>query len=269
MTMKKAERAAAITHLLTENPNRDFSLGYFADRFGCAKSSISDDIKLVRTAMESSGLGYLETTSGTKGGVRYVPYVSKEESLRILEKLRARFLEPDRVLGSGFLYLSDIMFDPETVKGVARIFAKQFACLDADMIITVETKGIGIALFTAELLGLPLAVIRRESRVSEGSTVSINYFSGSADRIQQMSVSKRAIKQGARAIIIDDFMRGGGSIKGIQDMLAEFGATAAGVGVVVVSGGLENKKIKSFTPLLLMNGDEDKNISIDINRAVI
>ena len=43
--------------------------------FGCAKSSVSDDIKLVREAIDAAGLGYLETTSGAKGGVRYVPYI--------------------------------------------------------------------------------------------------------------------------------------------------------------------------------------------------
>ena len=267
--MKKAERIAAMTHVLSENPNRDFSLGYFAQEYGCAKSSISDDIKLVRTALESAGLGYLETTSGIKGGVRYVPYISKKEGLKVLEELRDRYMEPDRLLGSGFLYTSDIMFDPVTVRGAARIFARQFASTDADMVVTVETKGIGIALFTAELLNLPLAVIRRESRVSEGSTVSINYFSGSTDRLQQMSISKRAVKAGSRAIIIDDFMRGGGSIKGIQDMLAEFGAEAAGVGVVVVSGGLENKKIKSFTPLLIMNEGESGGVEIEINKDIL
>ncbi|MCR4725467.1 MAG: pur operon repressor, partial [Clostridia bacterium] len=40
--MKKTQRICIITHILTENPNRDFSLGTFAEQFGCAKSSISD-----------------------------------------------------------------------------------------------------------------------------------------------------------------------------------------------------------------------------------
>ena len=54
--------------------------------------------------------------------------------------------------------------------------------------------------------------------MSEGSTLSINYFSGSYDRIQKMSLSKRAVKPGMKALIVDDFMRGGGSTKGISDI---------------------------------------------------
>ncbi|MBQ2456451.1 MAG: pur operon repressor, partial [Firmicutes bacterium] len=98
-----------------------------------------------------------------------------------------------------------------------------------------------------------------------GSTVSINYFSGSADRIQQMSLSKRAMKPGTRCIIIDDIMRGGGSIKGIEDMLAEFDASAVGIGVVVVAGGTGGKKIGNYLPLLLMSEDADKKLRMDIN----
>ena len=56
--IKKAQRVCMITHLLTENPNKDYSLGHFAEMFGCAKSSISDDMKLVRASMEAAGLGF-------------------------------------------------------------------------------------------------------------------------------------------------------------------------------------------------------------------
>jgi purine operon repressor len=112
-------------------------------------------------------------------------------------------------------------------------------------------------------------VPRSERRVSEGSTISVNYFSGSADRIQQMSLSKMALKPGMRALIIDDFMRGGGSIKGIEDMLREFDAVTAGIGVIVVAGGRDNKKIGDYTPLLLMNEEDKYRIRMDINPDVI
>ncbi|MCF0149919.1 MAG: pur operon repressor [Firmicutes bacterium] len=267
--MKKIERVCAITHILTENPNRDFSLGYFAELFGCAKSSISEDIKLIRETMDDGSLGTLETTAGTKGGVRYVPAISQEETEKILLGLKKAFEEDDRMLGSGLLYTSDILFNPDYMKGAARIFARQFARSGADMVVTVETKGIGVALFTAELLHLPLAVLRRESRVSEGSIVSVNYMSGSSARIQQMSLSKRALKPHTKALIIDDIMRAGGSIKGIEDMLAEFDAQCCGIGAVIVAGGIEGKKIGDYVPLLLMNETENNKVTMDINPLLL
>ena len=249
--MKRAQRACAITHILTENPNRDYPLGYFAEKFGCAKSSISEDLQIVRDATEATGLGYVETTSGARGGVRYVPYISSRLSAPQLNKYSEELAKPERALGSGFIYTTDLMSDPGFVCLAARIFARHFAATEADMVVTVETKGIGVAMETARLLALPLVVIRREAKVSEGSTISINYFSGSADRIQKMSLSKRAVKPGSRAIIIDDFMRGGGSIKGMEDMLREFEARTAGVGVVIVAGHNDGKKIGSYFPIFI------------------
>ncbi len=247
--MKRAQRACVITQILTENPNKDFPLGYFAEKFGCAKSSISEDLQIVREAAESTGLGYVETTSGARGGVRYVPYISSELAAPQLIKFSQELADPDRVLGSGFIYTTDLMSDPAFVTLAGRIFARHFAATDADMVVTVETKGIGVAMETARLLDMPLVVIRREAKVSEGSTISINYFSGSADRIQKMSLSKRAVKPGSKAIIIDDFMRGGGSVKGMEDMLREFEAKTAGVGVVIVAGHGEVKKIGNYFPI--------------------
>ena len=266
--MKRSERTCAIMQILTDNPNKDFSMGSFAAMFGCAKSSISEDIKLVRDAMDEVGLGYVETTSGSKGGVRFVPYLSDERVAAIMERVKTMFEEPDRMLGSGFLYTSDIMYDPVIVEGLAGIFAKRFAAIDADIVVTVETKGIGVALFTARLLNLPLAIIMRESKISEGSTVSINFFSGSTDRLQKMSLAKKAIAPGARAIIIDDFMRGGGSIKGMKDMLREFDATCVATGVVVAAEGGKASRASEVFPLLLMH-EEASGVSFSVNPELL
>jgi purine operon repressor len=269
--MKRTERACRITQTLIENPNKLFSLGFFAKLFYCAKSSISEDIKAVKTAVAANGYGFVETTAGAKGGVRYIPYLSYEMAMQTLNEVKAMFLEPDRVLGSGFLYTSDMMFSPSVAKGVAGIFARHFAQSEATCVVTVETKGIAVAAFTAGMLDLPLIVLRRESKISEGSTLSINYFSGSADRIQKMSLAKRAIKPGEKALIIDDFMRGGGSIVGIKDMLREFDAETVGIGVVVVANSNQRKNIGEYFPLLLLDTDEKNEYvsNVEINPQII
>ena len=262
--MKRAQRACIITQILTENPNKDYPLAFFAEKFGCAKSSVSEDLQIVRQSVEETGLGYIETTAGARGGVRYVPYISKAESSGELIRFSQALAQPDRSLGSGFIYTTDLMSDPVFVTLSARIFARHFAATEADAVVTVETKGIGVAMMTARLLNLPLVVIRREAKISDGSTISINYFSGSADRIQKMSLSKRAIKPGCRAIIIDDFMRGGGSVKGMQDMLSEFDAKTVGVGVVIVAGRDEQKKIGSYFPIFHYDDSGEKcRVSVD------
>ncbi len=268
--MKRTERVGALIKILTESPNRIYSLQYFCDLFGAAKSSVSEDIQSASQAIAVTGSGYLETIAGSKGGVRFVPDISQKEIEALQAEFSRRLVDPSRLLGGNFLYTSDIFYDSDLVTRTARVFAKKFQGCGADCVATVETKGIPLAFTVAHMLGIPLAVIRREAKISEGSTVSINYFSGSYDRLQKMSMSKRAIVPGAKVLIIDDFMRGGGSIVGISEMIGEFSGTVVGVGVAIASLTPEKKKISDYTCLVYLGKihAEEKKISILPNDSI-
>lgn len=256
--MKRSHRVGAICQILTESPERVFNLKYFCDRFSAAKSSISEDISAAKEAVEATGYGYIETIPGAAGGVKYVPDISPEQAAEVQQHLCDLLREDGRILGGGFLYTSDIMYDPAIVKDMARIFAKKFRESGANYVATIETKGIPVAFMTAQLLNLPVVVVRRETKISEGATVSINYFPGSSERLQKMSISKRAAAPGSKALIIDDFMRGGGSIKGIVEILSEVDIEVVGIGVAIVNTKPENKKVSDYFPIVYL-GDVDEN----------
>ncbi|MBR5129343.1 MAG: pur operon repressor [Firmicutes bacterium] len=262
--MKRTERVGAMIKILMDSPSKVFSLQYFCDAFDVAKSSISEDIHLAASSVKATGSGYIETISGAKGGVRFVPDISPEKLSQLQEEFCQRIQDNSRMLGGGFLYTSDIMFDMDLVNRLAVVFAKKFKDRDADYVATVETKGIPLASMVAHQLNLPLVVIRREAKISEGSTVSINYFSGSYDRIQKMSISKRAVEPGTKALIIDDFMRGGGSTKGIVDILSEFDVSVVGVGIAIANAKPEKKKIDDYTAIAYLGevNEEDRTIEV-------
>lgn len=268
--MNKKHRIGALMELLSNSPSKVFSLNDFCTMFGAAKSSISEDITTAREIAEMTGLGYIETMPGSAGGVRYVPHISNEKVKQYQENLCRKINDSSRILGGGFLYTSDIMFDPAAVGEMASIFARKFKDHGADYIVTIETKGIPLAMKTAELLNLPCVVVRRDARISEGATMSINYLSGSSEHMQKMSISKRAAMSGTRAIIIDDFMRGGGSIKGISDILAEFDTQVVGIGVAIVNIAPEKKRVSNYTPLVYLGkvDEETKNIEISPNSQI-
>ena len=48
-----------------------------------------------------------------------------------------------------------------------------------------------------------------------------------------MSLSRRALSPGMKVVIVDDFMKAGGSARGLVDLVGEFGAEVAGIGVLV------------------------------------
>ena len=264
--MKRTERVGAMLQILRENPSKVFSLGYFCDLFGCAKSSVSEDVSAARRALDISGFGRIETSAGARGGLRYIPSISAKAAESLLAELEKKLQDRSRILANGFLYTSDIMFSPVISRGVGQIFAAKFEGAGADCVVTVETKGIPAALMTAEMLNLPLVVLRRESKISEGSTVSINYFSGSAERIQKMSLAKRAVRPGSRALIVDDFMRAGGSVRGIADMMREFDMEVAGVGVVIASKEPVKKKVTDYFPLIYLGQVNEDEQLIDVER---
>lgn len=262
--MKRTERIGVIIKTLTDSPGRLYPLQYFCDIFDVAKSSISEDINLADGSVRSTGTGSIETISGAKGGVRFISSVTPEAVKALQDEFCSRLKDSSRILGGGFLYTSDLMFDTSLVSKLAVIFAEKFRDRNADYVATVETKGIPLATMVAHQLNLPLVIIRREAKVSEGSTVSINYFSGSYDRVQKMSISKRAVTPGSKALIIDDFMRGGGSTKGISDILAEFDVNVVGVGIAIVSIQPEKKKLTDYTAVLYLGDVDEENRTIEV-----
>lgn len=259
--MKKNKRVGMIMDELYRNPCKLYDSKYFCNKFDIAKSSLSEDISIVSEIVNENGSGRIESITGAGGGIRFIPGISKEQIVELQNELMELICDSSRVLGGGFLYTSDIMFDGRLVQNMARIFVEKFYELDADCVVTIETKGIPLAASVAHLLNIPLVIIRREAKYSEGSTVSINYFSGSHDRIQKMSIAKRAVEPGSRAIIIDDFMRGGGSLKGIEEILSEFDVETIAIGVAIAAVEPVKKKVGEYLPIMYIDRiDEDEKI---------
>ncbi|NLA70283.1 MAG: pur operon repressor [Clostridiales bacterium] len=269
--MKKNIRIGMLIDDLLANPCKKFEASFFCNKYNIAKSSLSEDMRLINEVFNNNGSGRIISVPGVGGGIKYVPGISESSIISLQEKLCEMLSDPSRLLGGGFLYTSDIMFDGQFIQSMARVWAQCFYDKGASCVVTVETKGIPLAERTAEMLNLPLVVIRREAMYSEGSTVSINYFSGSSDRIQKMSISKRAVEPGTKAIIIDDFMRGGGSVKGIVEILAEFDVEVVGVGIAFETKEPIKKKAKDYTSIVRIDeiNEDEKRIKLSRNDKLL
>lgn len=262
--VRRIERVVALTKLLTEMPGHLFSLSYFSELFGTAKSTLSEDMVTIKQAVMQFGLGTLETVSGAAGGVKYVPARSTDAINTFLTELAGRLAQPDRIIPGGFIYMTDILFTPSLMVQVGEIFMTRFQHLAPEYIMTVETKGIPLAFMTARAFDLPLVVVRQGSKVTEGTSVSINYVTGSARRIQTMSLPRRAIPPGARVLIIDDFMKAGGTARGMVDLAREVEADVVGTGVLVATAEPDEKLIEDYQALLMLYGIDQHTKKIDI-----
>ncbi|MBM6998146.1 Pur operon repressor [compost metagenome] len=264
--LKRSARLVEMTHYLLSRPHHLIPLTTFAQRYGAAKSSISEDLGIIKEVFEGEGMGDLLTLAGAAGGVKYIPRVGWEQAKVFIRQLCEKLAQSDRILPGGYLYMSDLLGQPALMNEAGKLFATAFGDLEIDCIMTVETKGIPLAYATGAELNLPVVLVRRDHQVTEGSAVSINYVSGSHKSLHTMTLSRRALKERSRVLIVDDFMKAGGTIQGMVDLLAEFNAEVAGVGVLVESGEVasEQRLLHDYVSLATLRAVDAKEKEISV-----
>jgi purine operon repressor len=265
--MKKLRRSARLvdmTQHLLANPHTLIPLTLFSEEYASAKSSISEDLSIIKEAFESQGVGLLKTVAGAAGGVKFIPQMHIDHATRFMQDLIEQLKNPERLLPGGYLYMSDILGHPGTLGHIGKLFATAFAEKDVEVVMTVETKGIPLAYATASYLNVPVVIVRRDNKVTEGSVVSINYVSGSSKRIQTMSLARRALAEQSRVLIVDDFMKAGGTVRGMIDLLQEFRATVVGCGVLVETADVAERLVDEYISLATLRDVDIKEKQIHL-----
>jgi purine operon repressor len=153
--------------------------------------------------------------------------------------------------------MTDLLSMPSVVSRLGDVFATFFADRRPDAVLAMEVKGIALALMTARAFNVPLVTIRRGGRVmegAEGASVTVNYVSGSSRTVQAMTLPLRAVPAGARVLFIDDFLRGGGTARGVHDLMRESRAEVVGIGVLIESSQPRDKLVDEYVALLTFDG---------------
>lgn len=258
------ERIAIILKTLCDLPGEIFRLGYFADLFGSAKSTISEDIDVVQNLLDKFDMGTIESISGSLGGVKFIPHYQKHRINSILESMCFELSNTQRILPGGYIYMLDIIYNPRMVSDIGNIFAGYFFDKAIDYVVTVETKGIPLAFSTAKALNVPLVIARRNSEAADGPSVNINYVSGSSKKLQTMVLSMRALKKNSKLLFIDDFMKGGGTAGGIIELAKEFECEVAGIGIFIETKTPQKKLVDNYMSLITLNNADEDTKTIDI-----
>ncbi|MDO5038369.1 pur operon repressor [Clostridium sp.] len=266
--LSRNSRVVVITKILIENPNKIIGLNKFSELLNAAKSTISEDIVIVREILAKFEMGRVETIAGAAGGIRYIPETSvskgKEFALSLCDLLK----DDGRVVPGNIIYMTDLMYNPEIISKAGTILSSWFENMDIDYVITVETKGIPLAYEVARNLGVQLVIARRDNQFTEGTTMTINYVSGTSGKLQQMSLSKKSMKSNSKCVFIDDFMKGGGTALGIKDLLKEFDSELVGIGVLVDNKEAKKKLIDEYISIVELHSVNESSI-VDIRPSKI
>ncbi|OYR99610.1 pur operon repressor [Lactobacillus taiwanensis] len=260
--MKRSERLVDMVKYLLARPHTLIALPFFADRYGAAKSSISEDLAILRQTLANDKNGILETVAGAAGGVRYIPFVGKKEATNYLHNLADRIEDPDRILPGNFVYLSDILGSPQDLRQIGQLIATKYGYSNVDYVMTIETKGIAIAQAVSRFLNVPFVMVRRRPKITEGSTISVNYVASSSERVEKMELAKRLLPEGSNVLIVDDFMKGGGTLTGMEELVKEFKGTVAGMCVLCETRYASQKVVDDYQSLI-------KITEVDRNKKLI
>ncbi|MED9788179.1 MAG: pur operon repressor, partial [Latilactobacillus curvatus] len=197
--------------------------------------------------------------------VRYMPMIKQDEAEAFIAEMAQRLSENDRLLPGGYVYLSDLLGRPEVLRQVGRLIANQYVGKEVTAVMTVATKGIPIAQSVAMYLNVPFVIVRRDSKITEGSTVSVNYVSGSSARIEKMELSKRSLPENSKVLIVDDFMKGGGTVNGMKSLIEEFDSEMVGISVFAESDFEGNRMVDDYTSILKVDKVDIENKTLSVS----
>lgn len=243
-----------MTQMLMKSPNKSLALSTFCETFDTAKSTASEDLDIIRTAMKRFRFGTLETLPGAAGGVRFRPLIAHEDGLAAVTELCGRMSAPGRVLPGELLYIADLVGDPETLLRMGEIVAGEYYGDEPDFVLTMEMQGIPLAMMTARALGVPVVIARRSVKAYEGAAVHITYPVGSS--FKTMSLPKRLVREGQKTIIVDDVLRTGGTLAGMRSLMDEFNVIVAGTAVLIATEQAQRDN-PGVRPLMVMEGVDE------------
>lgn len=264
MKTRRSDRLVDIARYMIENPRKLISLTFFSQRYESAKSSISEDLTILKRTFAERGTGILETIPGASGGARFIPCMQEQDATAFVKQMIVEVNDETRVLPGGYVYLSDLLGKPEVLRQVGRLIASGYVNEEIDVVMTAATKGVPVAQAVAEQFNVPFVIVRDDAKVTEGPTVSVNYLTGSSKRVEKMELSRRSMPTGSKVLIVDDFMKAGGTIQGMKTLVGEFDSEVVGV-AVFAEGRSTARLIDSFTSILHIdtNLGDGKTIEVE------
>ena len=82
--------------------------------------------------------------------------------------------------------------------------------------------------------------------------------------LKKCSFQNRSLKAGSRVLIVDDFLKGGGTINGMISLLAEFDSELAGVAVFADNAQEDREQQFDYKSLLKVTNIDVKNQQIEV-----
>ncbi|OMF37040.1 xanthine phosphoribosyltransferase [Paenibacillus sp. FSL H8-0548] len=154
-----------------------------------------------------------------------------------MKPLEQKILDEGIVLGDHVLKVDSFLnhqVDPQLMHSIGQTFAQLFEAEGVTKVLTLESSGIAPAVMTALLLNVPLIFARkRKSLTLKDDLFTEKIFSFTKQEESEVTVSRKFLNGEDRVLLIDDFLANGDAALGLGRIVAQAGATVAGIGIVI------------------------------------
>ncbi|MEM7131698.1 MAG: phosphoribosyltransferase family protein [Chloroflexota bacterium] len=131
----------------------------------------------------------------------------------------------------------NMLGDTEIVEASARGLAKRMPS-DADVLIVPEVKAVPLGHALSVQSGLPYVVVRKVKKPYMINCIETEVVSITTGTPQTLYIDgkDRELIEGKSAVLVDDVISTGSTLKGLRGLMAEAGATVAGEMAVFTEG---------------------------------
>lgn len=129
--------------------------------------------------------------------------------------------------------------DTALMRKIGEALHQAFGQDTVDVILTAESSGIVVAYSTAQAFGdIPVVVAKKgkASTLAKADVYQSRVYSYTHRKENTVYVNRAYLPQGARVLIIDDFLANGEAAHGLVDIVKQAGAQVVGVGVCIEKG---------------------------------
>ena len=163
-----------------------------------------------------------------------------------MELLKQRILAEGKALSDSVLKVDIFLnhqVDPELMQQVGLDFAGHFKDHGITRVLTIESSGIAPAVYTAQALGVPMIILKKQtSKILNGQVYQTNITSFTKGTSYELTLSKEYVAKDDRLLIIDDFLANGEAAMGAVRLAKMAGASVAGIGILIEKSFQKGRK---------------------------
>jgi xanthine phosphoribosyltransferase len=158
-----------------------------------------------------------------------------------MQLLKDKIRTEGKVMPGGILNVGSFLnqqADISLYNEIGKEFARRFAGVKVDRILTIEASGIGVACITAQYFkGVPVVFARK----FRAKNISDDFYSAQVTSYTHgvdytITVPRPYLLPGESILLIDDFLANGCALEGLAAVTKAAGAILAGAGVVIEKG---------------------------------